>query len=135
MTSEDETPIFKRHFTKIRFDKKIANNGGKEFYLPPSSTRAQTTSLCCPLGSIICKGKADVQPEGAAANNQEQTTTKQLATPKFHANNLHMKLGHPGEDRMRGTMKNLHYIVNGALEVCEYCATANRNHKLLRKVL
>ena len=32
------------------------------------------------------------------------------------------------------TSKQLHYIVKGALEVCEDCATAKRKHKLLHKV-
>ena len=32
--------------------------------------------------------KVDVYPEGTTVNKQEQTTTKQLATQKIHANNI-----------------------------------------------
>ena len=40
-------------------------------------------------------------------------------TQKFHTNELHTKLGHPGEDRMRATAKHLQYRIKGMLEVCK----------------
>ena len=43
---------------------------------------------------------------------------------KIHANELHVKLGHPGEDMMRTNTKHLHYSVKGTLEVYEECNTA-----------
>ena len=34
--------------------------------------------------------------EGEAVNKQEQMTTQEQATRKFHINDLHANLGHPG---------------------------------------
>ena len=48
---------------------------------------------------------------------QEQTTTKQQATRKFHIDELHVDLIHSVEYRMLATTKHQHYIVKGALEV------------------
>ena len=84
-----------------------ANN----FYWPPISTRAQTTTLVWP--------PKKQNMEGMAVNNQEQTRIKQLKMWKFHANNIHTKLGHPGEDNMSATVNHLHDIIKGGLEVCE----------------
>ena len=63
--------------------------------------------------------KAAVQTGGTTVNKQEQTTTKQLATHKIHANNIHAKLGHPKEERMCATNNHLHQIVKAMLEVFE----------------
>ena len=40
---------------------------------------------------------------------------------KIHANELHAKLGHPGEYRILTTAMHLYYSINGTLEVCEDC--------------
>ena len=68
------------------------------------------------------------------AKNQEKTTTKHLATRKFHANEIHTKICHPGGDRMRVISKHIHCRVNGALEVCEECDMSKIKKELLRKV-
>ena len=54
---------------------------------------------------------------------------------KIHADRLDAKLGHPGEYRIGMITKHLHYIVNGALEVCEDCVTAKIKHIFLHKVV
>ena len=53
---------------------------------------------------------------------------------KVHANELHAKLGHPREDRMRAIAKHLHYIIRGTLEVGEDFYTAKRKHKSIHTV-
>ena len=72
--------------------------------------------------------------KGGMVKKQEQTTTKQKATRKIHVNKLHLKLGHPEEERIHVTANHLHYSIKGVLYVCENCANANIKHKLLRKV-
>ena len=64
-------------------------------------------------------GGASIQPEGTAVKKQEDTTTKTIATRKFHANEFHAKIGHPIEERMRATANHLHYSIKGALKVYE----------------
>ena len=53
---------------------------------------------------------------------------------KIHANHLHAKLGHTGEDRMHATANHLHYSVKGTLEVCKEYSTAKIEQKYLHKV-
>ena len=45
-----------------------------------------------------------------------------------------MKLIHTGEDRMRVTVRHLHYGIKGKLEVSEYCSMGKIRHKFLQKV-
>ena len=59
------------------------------------------------------EGKADIHPEGVKAKNQDNTKTKQLATQKNHANDIHTKLSHPVQDRICETTEHLHYSVKG----------------------
>ena len=117
--SEDEAPILEKNTTEISFDKKMANNGCEGF-LPTTKfyKNANYTALLDP-GKRKTEGKVDVQLDGTSAKNQEQRTTNQLATCKIHANELHTKIGHPGEERMSATAKSLHYNVKGTLEICE----------------
>ena len=75
-----------------------------------------------------------VHPGGTAVKKQENTTTKHIETRKIHPNELHTKIVHPGEDRMRATAKHLQYIIEGELEVCEGFSTAKSKQKLLHKV-
>ena len=53
---------------------------------------------------------------------------------KIHANDLHVKLIHTGEDRIRATVKHLQYSVRGELDVCEDYSMDKRDHILLHKV-
>ena len=69
-----------------------------------------------------------------AINKQEKKITKQTATQKIHANNIHAKIGHPGEDRMCATTKHLQYSVRETLDVCEDWAMAEITQKFLHKV-
>ena len=80
------------------------------------------------------EGKADVHPEGTAVNKQENTTTKKISTRKIHVNELHAKLSHPREDRIRATAKHLYYSVKGTLEVFKDWDRVKIKHKLLHKV-
>ena len=63
------------------------------------------------------EGKVYIQPKGTDVKKQENTTTKQIVTQNFSANDLHVKLGHPGEERMRVIVKYLHYIIKDTLEL------------------
>ena len=54
---------------------------------------------------------------------------------EIHANDLHVKLTHPGEDSMRATVKHLQYSVSGTLEVCKDCDTAENKQKSIHKVV
>ena len=60
------------------------------------------------------EGKASIHPEGTTIKKQGNTTPKQIATRKIHANELHTKL-RLGEDRMRANAKHLRYIAKGTL--------------------
>ena len=79
--------------------------------------------------------KSSIQPEWTAAKNQEKATTKQLATRKIQANDLHTNILNPREDMMHAITKHLHHSVNRTLEVYEDCAMEKINQKLLRKLL
>ena len=79
------------------------------------------------------EGKAYIQPKGTDVKKQENTTTKQIVTQKFYANDLHVKLGHPGEDRMRVIVKYLHYIIKDTLDICEECAAKKSNRNIYKK--
>ena len=61
-----------------------------------------------------------------AAIKQENITTIKIMMQKIYANDLHAKLGHPGEYRMHTTAKHLQYSVKGAIVVCEECATEKK---------
>ena len=65
------------------------------------------------------KWKGAIQTEGLVVKKQDNRTTKQIATRKFHANKLEANLGHPREDRMRAAVNHLHYIIKGTPEVFE----------------
>ena len=66
---------------------------------------------------------------------KQNKTAKQLATQKIHANEIHAKLGRPGEDRMRATLKNLQHIVKETLEVFEDWHMAKIKQKFQHKVV
>ena len=85
--------------------------------------------------NISLEGKKAIYSEGVSNKKQENNTTKQLATRKIHANEIHIKLIHPGEDRMCTTANHLYYRIKGVLEVCEGCATAKTKQKFLQKVV
>ena len=72
--------------------------------------------------------------EGMETKKQENTTPKQISMQKNHANDIHTKLVHTVKDKVCASMNNLYYSVKGAIEVCEYCATAKSKQKLLHKV-
>ena len=91
------------------------------------------TSLLTPEKKNL-EGKAVLQPEGTSIKKQENTTTRKIATRKIYANELHAKLGHNGEDKLRAKEKHQHYIIKGALEVFEDCTTVESRHKPLHKV-
>ena len=55
-------------------------------------------------------------------------------TRKTLVNKLHAKLGHPVEDRMRVTIKHLHYNIKGIIDVCGYFTMEKIKQKSLYKV-
>ena len=65
------------------------------------------------------EGKAAIHKEGTDTKKKKNTTTKQLATRKIHANNIHANISHPREDRICATKKHLHHSIKGMLEVFE----------------
>ena len=79
------------------------------------------------------EGKAYIQPKGTDVKKHENTTTKQIVTQKIYANDLHVKLGHPSEDRMRVIIKYLHYIIKDTLEICEECTREKSNRNSYKK--
>ena len=96
VTPLGKTLILRKHFTDIRFDKKMASKAGEGFLLTTNFyNSANYASLLDPKKRNL-EGKAYIQPKGAAIKKQENTTTKQIAMRKIHAKELHMKLGHPG---------------------------------------
>ena len=99
MKSEGETLILKKNPTMIHFDEKMANNSGKGFILTTKFCKsANDVALLNPEKQKL-EGKASIHLEETVANNQEKKNKKTRDT-KIHANNLHAKLGHHGEDRM-----------------------------------
>ena len=53
--------------------------------------------------------------EVMAVNNQKQTITKKFAMRRIQVNELHVKLSHPGENRMHATKNHLHDSVKGEI--------------------
>ena len=126
--------MLNKNSTDIRFDEKVTNNGGEGFILTTELyKRANHAALFSPKKKNT-EGKAAVHLEGTTINKQGNKTTKKLATRKIHANDLHAKIRHPGEDRMRVAAKHLHYIIKGMIEVFEDYATAKIKQKSLHKV-
>ena len=133
VTPEGETLILKKN-QQIFFTRKLQTTVAKDFYWPPSSTRAQTMPLFPPPEKRKPEGKAAVHPEGTAIKKQENTTTNQLVTRKIHTNRLHTKLSNTIEDRIHVTANQLHYILKRMIYIFEHCAKSKRNYKSLHKV-
>ena len=60
------------------------------------------------------KGKASVKPEGMAVQKNNKNNKKTSDT-EIHTNEIHTKLGHPVEYRLRVTTRNLHYRIEEAI--------------------
>ena len=107
----------------------MANHDGKGYILTTNLYKGAKYAALLVPNKRNMEGKAAVQREGMKVNKQEQTTPKQLATQKNHANKIHTKLGHPKEDRMFATDNHLYYRVKAMLEVFEYCTVVQINKK------
>ena len=104
MTSDGDILILKIKSTKIRFDEKIANNGGKGIILATRLyTNPNNAALLVPNNQNP-EVKVEVEPEGVKLEKQEKMATIQQETWKFHINELHTNLIHSGEDRMHATV-------------------------------
>ena len=118
LISKVEALTLKNKSTEIHFDKKMAKIRGKEFIL--TINFYYSTNKTSPL--VPGKSNPGVKPsiylEGTAVKQQYNRTTKQQVTRKINANKLRTKLINTREYSMCTTAKNLHYIVNGAIEVC-----------------
>ena len=113
----------------------MANNGGEWFLLTTKFYKSSNDTALLASEKWDPEGKASVNSEGAAVKKQENMTTKLLVMWKIHANEIHVKLGHPREDRMCATAKHLHNNVEGAIEVFDDFATAKMKHKLLQTMV
>ena len=133
VTSEGDTLILKKNPTEVRFDGKMTNKYGKGF-LPTTNLYkiANEASILDPEKRNP-EGKADVQLDGMEVKNQENTTTKKLATQKVHTNKLHMKLGHTGEYMILSITKLPHCSIKRMLEVCDDCSMEKIKSKFLHK--
>ena len=95
----------------------MANNYGEGFIL--------TNKLCMnpneadPLGTKMGNQESNsyMDIEGVDVNKQEKKTTKQVVMWQIQTNGLHTKFINPVEDRMCSTVKHLHYIIRGVIEV------------------
>ena len=113
----------------------MAKHGGKGFLLTTKIYKSTNISAILAPNNRNPEGKAAPHLEATAYKKQENMTTRQLTTRTIYANGLHMNIGHPRENSMRATAKNLYYRVKGTLEVYEDYAMNKINHKLLRKAM
>ena len=85
----------------------MAYKAGEGFLLTTKLYKsANCTSLLAPEKQKL-KGKAVLQLERKSVKKQENMTTRKIATRKIYANELHARLGHNIEDRIRTTAKHL----------------------------
>ena len=54
---------------------------------------------------------------GGRRQETREYYNEKIAPRKIHSNRIHVKLGHPGEDRVCASAEHLHKYVKGALEV------------------
>ena len=73
----------------------MEKNSGEGFLLGAKYYKNSNNAALLVSNKWHPEGKADVKWEGMVVKKQEKTTTKQQATQKIHANNIHMKIGHP----------------------------------------
>ena len=114
--SEFDTVILNRNSTRIGFDEKMANNGGKGFLLTTNFYKSANNNVILARKNRKPEWKASIQTDRASSNNQEETTAKQLVMWKIQANKIHAKLVHPREEKMHATTNNLHYRFKGFLK-------------------
>ena len=93
VTSKGETLILKKKSTKICFDKKIANNGGKGFLLTTKFYKSANYAAILSPEKRKPEGKLAVHPEGTDVKKQENEKTKTNHDAENHINKLHTKLG------------------------------------------
>ena len=86
----------------------MANKDSKGILLTTKFYRSANGAALLAPKKWKLEGKLPSQLEWISVKKQEKTTTKQIAMQKIHANKLHVKLGHTGEDKMRTTIKHLH---------------------------
>ena len=83
VTSEVEALIHKGNYVYISFEKKMANHNIKGFVFSTKLYKAAKYKALLSSKKWNPEGKASIQLQGAAVNNQEQTTTKQQAPRKI----------------------------------------------------
>ena len=102
----------------------MVNNSGEGFLLTTNFYNIPNNNALLAPCEQSMKGNAYLKLEGVAIKQQFKMITEQQVTWKIHINDLHKKIMHLGEDRMRMPMKHLHYRIKGTLDVLEDCATA-----------
>ena len=70
VTSECKYVILNKNSTEIRFDEKMANNGGNGFILSTNLYNIPKNVALLVPDKQKPKGKTDVQPEGTTGNKQ-----------------------------------------------------------------
>jgi len=76
-------------------------------------------------------------PNGYVLGVHLQRLTSGLALASVNQTNvteLHKRLGHPGEERLRATAHNLNMELTGNLKPCEDCAVSKARQKNILKV-
>ena len=74
----------------------MVNNSGELFLLTTKLYNSTNHAAFLEPDQRKPEGNSYVHPEGTAAKNQEQNTTKKIMTQKTHTNKLHTNLGHIG---------------------------------------
>ena len=107
MTSEGETLILKKNSTEFCSDKKMVNKDIRGFLQTTKFYKSKNAANPFLPKKRNTEGKASIHPEGTTIKKQGNTTPKQIATRKIHANELHTKIGNSREYRMYKTTKHL----------------------------
>ena len=134
LTSEVETLIHKKNQPQFVLTRKWRAKPAKDFYGPPSSTRAQKMPLFWTPRRVSQKVSQPSNLKGRPPINKKIQQPNKTWHGKFIKISSTKNLGYTREDRMCTTTKHLHYRMKGELDVCEECATVKTRHNLLHKV-
>ena len=70
VTSERESLIIKKDYTKIHFEKEMVNHSGEGFLLTTKFYKGENDATLLEPNNQNREGKVSVQPEGTVAKNQ-----------------------------------------------------------------
>ena len=95
----------------------MADNGSNRFLMTANFYKIPNKSFLLGPKNMNPEGDTYVKLEGMPVKKQEQMSSQKQVTQKIYVIELHMKLGHPGEYRMRSIVKHLHYITKVTIYV------------------